>query len=122
MNVSSAQVFDLSFFFASQDLQFELLNPQLDILTLFEVLVDHENSLVFTVPAQACLHAKDLAICEPREKRGLASGIKHVNETLHGQKERKVIRSKVSHSIWQSELLLNLLCLNDFLLSDFNEL
>ena len=84
MDITYTQVPHLSFLFASKHLKLELLNLLLDILTLLEVLVYHEYALVFAMPAQARLHANDLAIVAPTKEGRATSCIQHVHKALHG--------------------------------------
>ena len=81
---------------------------------MFEVLVDHEDALILAVPAQAGVHADDLAVGRPGEEGPLQGGIQHVDQSLHGQEQWEMVRLEHRERVGQLPLLLGcvlLLCL-----------
>jgi len=53
MHISSTKIINLIFLLSCKHLKLKLLNLLLDIVRLLVVLIYHEDTLVFTVPAQA---------------------------------------------------------------------
>lgn len=53
MDFSSTKILNLALLLSCKHLKLKLLDLLLDIVRLLVVLVDHEDTLVFTVPAQA---------------------------------------------------------------------
>ena len=83
---------------------------------MLEVLIDHEDALVLVVPAQARLHANDLAVICPREERPGQRGVHHVHEPLHGEEERKVVRVQGVIGLWELQLVLKSVILHHLFL------